>query len=340
MPTIPHAPRSMPSSDATQEALSVPTTDDMMAEQEMPTTDEIISEQEMPTTDKGEQSPRSSRVFNHLLIRTSTSVSTDENKEPKGQSERQPRRLSQSKTFAALASPPMLGAHEPRRTKSFSLELLSDWNITVTVEKNDTGCRELKMSLRCCGRDARFAIQLRSLLFWLVILLACIPTRAFQLVPGMPMGGVVSSTAQGTLHVNRHLGVSSTPPRDVPIASKCNEAAGGAVANLIERLQADQPANVAGLFELCEARVDADGHSYFEEEELDGCLVDAESEEEVAACVRTQIKSSTLEELSAVIAKEGAEMLEGMSMDEGMSTDEDKPQPLTLNLTLNPSPNP
>lgn len=289
-----------------------------------PPTTEVL-EDSSADDDDSPLSPRSFRVFNHTLSRTS-SIAADESSETPTDDldslRRRLRRQTISSSFTGLASQPLWSPPAVRRTKSFEIPRCSSFNISVTVEKNAQGRRELQMCVQCFGRVARVSIQLRSLVFWFAFYLLFVPTGAFQLMPGMAGPGVASkSAARGAMQGDRHhLGAHGTPriivPLDAPADSACREAAGGAVALSIERLQTAEPATLAGLLESCEASVDADGHYSFDEEEFEECIVDAESHGgDISACLTDQVKSSSLEELSTAIAKEGTTLLQGMADD-------------------------
>ena len=274
-------------------------------------------------------SARSSRIFSHPLSRTSWTANADnESEESSGSILRQRHgcvpasapRLSLSNSF----SPPKAESWTSpklRRTKSFEVRRLTDWNITVKVEKNDKGRRELRMCLRCCGRDARIAIQLRSLFFWLVLSMLFKTTSAFQVMGGMATGPQATRAAvQQPLRAAIGSTARLSSLLDVADNAACYDVAASAVARTTEHLQATQPAIFSGLVESCELQSTTADPTGFNEEEFEACLVDAEGDEdEISACLRTQLESSSLDELSAAIAKEGAALLQSTMDDNTLS---------------------
>lgn len=238
-----------------------------------------------------------------------------------------PARLSQMQTFCTRASEPWISPIKLRRSKSFEVRRLTDWNISIKVEKNDKGRRELRMNLRCCGRDARIAIQLRSLFFWLVLSMLFTTTSAFQLVPGMTSGPRMPTGPQATratVQQPQRAAIGGTARLgnllDVPNNAACYDVAASTVALTTEHLQATQPVMFSGLVESCELQSTTTNPTGFDEEEFETCLVDAEGNEgEISACLLTQIESSSLDELSAAIAKEGAALLQSTMDDSTMS---------------------
>ena len=319
-----------------------------------PSFEETLS---VPSTDKDPNVPmsaRSSRIFSHPLSRTSWTANAENESEENAITDNESEEsdidateseesfnssLRQRRGLSPVAAPRLSLSSRPspqtfssrgselwitpklRRTKSFEVRRLTDWNITVKVEKNDKGRRELRMCLRCCGRDARIAIQLRSLFFWLVLSMLFKTTSAFQVMGGMATGPQATRAAvQQPLRAAIGSTARLSSLLDVADNAACYDVAASAVARTTEHLQATQPAIFSGLVESCELQSTTADPTGFNEEEFEACLVDAEGDEdEISACLRTQLESSSLDELSAAIAKEGAALLQSTMDDNTLS---------------------
>lgn len=209
----------------------------------------------------------------------------------------------------SLWTPPPL-----RKTRSFDEGLIPwDLHVTVKVKTNDEGRRELRIGVRCYGKFSSVAIPIRILCFWIVLLLALLPSGAFMVGPGMRMSSYAtqrtasraghSSTAAtpidvghdtlGLLRESPQAGLfSNSPLRGLSPDHECFvDAAGMSGQSELETLE--QPV-LDEIHEACET--------------FDECILDAEGEDGLMECME-QIHTSSLEEISGLIAKEGASLL-------------------------------
>lgn len=183
----------------------------------------------------------------------------------------------------------------PRRRRIASAEPASscwlDVHFVVDVVKDADGCRELHCYLQAGEHTAHVAITLRRLLFWLVVLLLCLPTGAFQLTPPSIAGraptiGSASLTALARLgRLDNTVSTMQTAPE----------------LNLFE--------SVLPLEHSAEHLLPLEHSAEHLAEEFDQCILDASSDDDFAACLQ-QMHTSSLDELSGVIVKEGCNLLE------------------------------
>jgi len=172
-----------------------------------------------------------------------------------------------------------------------------DVHFAVDCVKDTDGRRSIHCYLTCWDRHAHIVFSLRRLVFWMALLTLLVPASAFQMMPRMPhMATGLAIPSRGHLLDN----IS---------AAALADGADGAGAVIPSALLADgfleksapEPAQLS-LFESFESGSEMLG------EELDQCIIDASSEDDFTACLQ-QLHSSSLDELSGLIVKEGCDAL-------------------------------
>lgn len=248
---------------------------------------------------------------------------------PLGEVSRRPKLTKETKSQSAVqtsvksewAPPPL------RRTKSFDETLIPwDLRVTVNVEKNAEGCRELRIGLRCYGRSSQVGITFRTLAFWLVLLVAVVPTGAFRAVPNLWTAPAQAHVSRGAVSAHGALPLGTVAVDESASAAASSEdvlASMGWQRELpsIALFRQRPPLDAADDHECFvggSSQAVADGVAQMEPQaadellarcdDFDACMLDAESEDGLQACM-AQFHLSSLEEISAVIAKEGTEML-------------------------------
>lgn len=216
-------------------------------------------------------------------------------------------RLSAQRSASAPTSPVTPPWTPPRRRRIASAESADscwlDVHIAVDVVKDADGCREIHCYFQAGGRTAHVAISLRRLLFWSLVLLLCLPTGAFQLMPRMPsmasrapIVGSDSLTAPARLSWLDNITSFSHLPVDIDMT-----------ANFAAEESLPTIHSSAELFVESMSPLEPAAEHFMEE--IDQCILDAASDDDFAACLQ-QVHSSTLDELSGVIVKEGCNLLE------------------------------
>lgn len=193
-----------------------------------------------------------------------------------------------------------------------------DVHFAVDVVQDIDGRRALHCHLTCWDRHAHIVLSLRRLIFWLALLMLVLPASAFRLMPRMPhMAAKAVPVASGSLSIPSRVHLL-----DNISAAALADGAGGIIpsALLVDGLlekSSPEPAQLS-LFEsgseMLKSAAEPAQLSLFESgsemlvEELDQCILDASSEDDFTACLQ-QLHSSSLDELSGLIVKEGCDAL-------------------------------
>jgi len=189
-----------------------------------------------------------------------------------------------------------------------------DVHVHVDVVKDCKGCRELHCHIQAWAHHAHIVVSMRRLIFWMAVLICLVPAGAFQLVPRMP-----SMAARMPTQANTCLSL----PARVHILDNITATALGAspLTTVFERAMPTE--SIFGNAILSESRwseplVDPAalfaGSAEALSEEFDMCIVDAATDDDLSACL-SQAHSTSLDELSSLIVREGCEVLN--SKDDG-----------------------
>lgn len=226
--------------------------------------------------------------------------------------------VSLQRSASAPTSPITPPWTPPRRRRIASAEKSDscwlDVHIAVDVVKDVDGSRELHCYFQAGDRTAHVAISLRRLLFWSVVLLFCLPAGAFQLMPRMPgmasrapIVGSDSLTAPARL--SRLDNITSVSHLPVEIDMTAAAAAAASYPASIFAVEESLPTSHSSAELLAESMSPLEPEAEHFMEEIEQCILDAASDDDFAACLQ-QVHTSTLDELSDVIVKEGCSLLD------------------------------